>query len=93
MAGKKALECGLIRRIGNGETTSVWNDPWIPIGIGNKPVCRKDSATAVTVADLLSSDGRSWNEDALKDNLMDFDVEAVKCIPLGRLQADMWVWT
>ena len=37
LAGRKALECGLIRRIRDGETTNIWRDQWIPSAIGGRP--------------------------------------------------------
>jgi hypothetical protein len=46
--------------------------------MGNKHVCRKADASAIHIADLLNADGRSWNEEALNQNLLPFDVEAAK---------------
>ena len=59
------LELGLIKRIGDGATTNVWDDRWLPTAIGNRPICRKEGATAVHVADLLTDNGQTWNEEAL----------------------------
>lgn len=36
MAGKQALDLGLIRRIGNGQLTNVSSDRWLPTGVGNQ---------------------------------------------------------
>ena len=83
MAGRKALECGLIRRIGDGETTNIWRAHWIPGAIGGKPICPKPGALATRVSELLSEDGSSWNVQALHDNLLPMDVQAVRRIPLG----------
>jgi hypothetical protein len=59
LAGRKALQCGLIRRIGDGEDTNVWQDRWILGAIGGKPICPKPGAAAIRVCDLLAPDGRS----------------------------------
>jgi hypothetical protein len=57
------LELGLIKRIGDGTSTNIWNDRLIPNGVGFKPVCRKtqDVATAERVCDLFSQVGRSYD--------------------------------
>lgn len=93
LAGRKVLEMGLIKRIGDGVSTNIWSDRWIPTAIGNKPICMKDGATAIQVSELLTVDGRSWDGDALNQNLLPLDVEAVKLIPLGRAQHDFWGWS
>ena len=36
--GREMLKRGLIRRIGNGETTEVWHDQWIDGTISMKPM-------------------------------------------------------
>jgi hypothetical protein len=53
----------------------------------------RDGATATYVADLLNAEGRSWNEAILNQNLLPFDAEAAKQIPLGRIQEDFWAWS
>jgi hypothetical protein len=93
LAGRRALQCGLIRRIGDGEDTNVWQDRWIPGAIGGKPICPKPGASAIRVCDLLAPDGRSWDVPALHQNLLYMDAQAVKNIPLGRRQDDFWAWS
>jgi hypothetical protein len=92
VAGRKVRELGLIKRIGDGTSTNIWNDRWLPAGVGHKPVCKKDGAMATYVAELISDNGRTWNE-ALHSNLLPFDVEAAKKILLGRVQDDFWAWS
>jgi hypothetical protein len=69
---------GVVRRISDGTSTNVWEDRCLPSAIGNKPICKKEGATAVQVADLLTADGRYWNEDGLHQNLLSFDAKAAK---------------
>jgi len=47
LAGRKALECGLIRRIGDGESTNIWRAHWIPGAFGGKPIYPKSGALAM----------------------------------------------
>jgi ribonuclease HI len=92
LAGRKALEVGLIKRIGDGNLTDIWKDRWIPQAFRRKPLCKRDGATAVLVSDLMNTDGVSWNEEALDQNLLPLDAQAVRCIPLGRGREDIWAW-
>src|SRR4051812_38289160 len=39
LEGRLALELGMIKRIGNGTSTDVWKDKWIPMVPGFKPLC------------------------------------------------------
>ncbi|KAF8740105.1 hypothetical protein HU200_013821 [Digitaria exilis] len=84
---------GLIRRIGDGTSTRVWEDRWIPMAIGNKPICRRDGGTAIHVCDLMTPDGRDWDVEALEHNLIPMDAEAVRRIPLGHTRDDFWAWS
>jgi hypothetical protein len=93
LAGRKVLEMGLIKQIGDGISTNIWHDRWIPSAVGHKPICMKDGATATRVSELLSASGRSWDAEALHQNLLPLDMEAVKLIPLGRVQDDFWGWS
>jgi len=93
LTGRKVLQMGCIRRIGDGQSTNVWSDQWLPGGIGLKPVSRMDGATAVRVCDLLNPGGRSWDENALNQNLVPLDAAAARRIPLGRPSPDAWAWS
>jgi hypothetical protein len=93
LAGRKVLRMGCIKRIGDGQSTNIWKDQWIPGGIGMKPVRRMEGATTEQVCDLLSPDGRSWDENALNQNLTPLDAAAVRQIPLGRSLQDIWAWS
>jgi hypothetical protein len=93
LVGRKALQCGLIRRIGDGETTNIWRDRWIPGAIGGRPICPKTGASASRVSDLIVEEGGRWDEAALEANLLSMDAQAVRRIPLGRCQGDLWAWS
>uniref|UniRef100_A0A0A8ZAR8 Reverse transcriptase zinc-binding domain-containing protein n=1 Tax=Arundo donax TaxID=35708 RepID=A0A0A8ZAR8_ARUDO len=93
LTGRNALSYGLIRRIGDGTQTNVWTDRWIPDAIGNKPICRLESATATTVNDMINQDDNSWGIHALSLNLIPSDADVVCRIPLGRAHEDVWAWS
>lgn len=90
LAGRKALDCGLIHRIIDGESTNIWRDRWIPGAIGGRPICLLPGASAMRVCELLTADGISWSSQALQENWLPMDAQAVKRIPLGHGQGDFW---
>lgn len=92
LAGRKALQIGLIRRIGDGRSTNIWSDRWITGAVGGKPICRKEGAMANLVNELIEPEGGRWNQQALEQNLIHFDAQAVQRISLGRPQEDFWAW-
>jgi len=57
-----------------------------------KPICPKLGASAVHVNELLSADGQHWDDGALEENLLYMNAQAVRRIPLGRLQHDFSAW-
>jgi hypothetical protein len=83
---------GLIHRIGNDTVTSIWNDKWIPNGVGMKSTCSVQGTMANQVSELLDQLG-SWDEEALSANLIPMDARAFRCIPLGRTSEDFWAST
>jgi hypothetical protein len=38
LAGREVLERGLIKRIGDGSSTNIWRDRWIPMHFDGKPI-------------------------------------------------------
>jgi hypothetical protein len=85
LAGRKALEMGLIRRIGDGTLTHIWNDRWIPSSIGNKPLCMKEGRSLKEAFEYIPGKvknlirGRSEKKlsGAAKETLLKFVAQAI----------------
>ena len=85
------LKQGLIRRIGDGQSTNVWNDNWIPRNGMLRPVFCKESNAPALAKDFIVSSGASWDEDKLDRFFLPIDADIIRVIPLStRQQEDFW---
>jgi ribonuclease HI len=91
--GRDVLSMGLIRRIGDGRTTNVWNENWVPRNFNLRPVCAKTREPPQRVSEFMCATTRTWKEEVLNQHLIPMDVEAVKTIPISHtMQPDFWAW-
>ena len=90
--GREALKLGLIKRIGDGATTKIWEEPWIPSNPTCLPTVRLPTCDMTMVEELLNPITGQWREDAVLDKFAAVDARAILSIPLGRLDEDLWAW-
>jgi hypothetical protein len=91
--GRDVLEQGLIRRIGNGETTRIWDHNWLPRDGGLKPIAVKASNPPRYVSELIDNTSMQWKEDVIQKYFYEFDAQVIKNIPLSySRQDDFWAW-
>jgi hypothetical protein len=83
--GRDALEKGLIKRVGDGSSINVWDDPWIPSHIKKTPVVRLADSEVIKVSELICSDSGQWNMEKINENFVEPDISAICSIPIGRL--------
>jgi ribonuclease HI len=91
LAGREVLKLGLIKRIGNGETTKIWEDRWISNHFGGKPLTLPDAQQANLVSDLLTASGQ-WNVELVRQIFYPVDAEAIIKIPLRNSVEDFLAW-
>ncbi|XP_074314098.1 uncharacterized protein LOC141649304 [Silene latifolia] len=79
---RAAIEAGLRRRIGDGLSTRIWTDAWIPGSQSGRVLspCSPGRENLV-VADLLDSNG--WREDMLAAFFLPFERERIRNIRLS----------
>jgi hypothetical protein len=88
--GRDILKQGMIKRIGDGTTTHIWNDNWLPRDFSLCPIAQ-DPPTMV--AELFCPVTRTWNIETLQKFFLPMDVDVIKQIPLSHtLQRDCWAW-
>lgn len=91
--GKEVLKQGLVRRIGDGRTTSIWNDNWIPRDFMLRTVHPRSTNPPELVADLIVSMERCWNRGKVLEHLQPIDAREILGIPLSTIPTDdCWAW-
>jgi len=83
------LEKGLIQRIGDGTSTRIWEDRWIPNHFEGRPITRVDDPQVNLVADLLTPSG-GWNVELIRQTFILVDVQAILCTPVRGMGDDAW---
>lgn len=91
MAGKEVLERGLIKRIGNGASTDIWRDRWIPRHFNARPITPSQGQQVTLVSELLLDSGH-WDEELIKAIFLPIDARAILCIPVRPQEEDWWAW-
>lgn len=94
LEGREVLKQGLIRRIGNGQTTNMWNDNWLPRPNMMRPLAALKENKPEMVSELVDEGARTWNVQMLQEHLLPMDVMIVRRIPLPSTNfEDTWAWS
>ncbi|XP_019194227.1 PREDICTED: uncharacterized protein LOC109188138 [Ipomoea nil] len=93
LAAQKLICGGVRRRIGNGQSTLIWDHPWLhdesrPQILTEKPP-QLAQAKVVGLLDQLTG---TWDKDILTDIFIPEDVERILKIPVSPDYEDMWYW-
>jgi ribonuclease HI len=89
--GVELLKHGAIKRIGDGESTRIWRDNWIPRTPNMKPsdsirVCRLRR-----VSQLMRPNSNEWDEGKLRRFFQPWDVDEILKVRLPLNKAPDWV--
>lgn len=91
--GREALSHGIIRRIGTGEDTRIWEHNWIPRLGMMRPITSLIPNPPQYVSDLIESSSASWREDLVRSVFLPVDAEKILKIPVSTKRvADFWAW-
>ena len=90
LAGREALKLGLIKRMGSGQSISIWEDCWLPNSATMRPMGRLKETDLVTVNQLLTA-SNDWNEPLIREIFFAPDVDSILSIPLRSTGGDDWL--
>ncbi|XP_074289594.1 uncharacterized protein LOC141614747 [Silene latifolia] len=89
------LEKGIRRRIGDGLSTRVWRDAWIPGTQTGKVISPRGECDGnMLVASLLRPDGLTWDTSKVRTFFLPFEQERILSIRLSiNEECDSWYWS
>jgi hypothetical protein len=90
LAGREVLQKGLIRRAGNGQTTNIWRDKWIPNHPGGKLLTQQYDHQVMST-DLRTASG-DWNVELIREVFCHFDTESILRINSRIVGEDFCSW-
>jgi hypothetical protein len=91
--GRDVVAQGIIKRIGTGEDTSIWEQNWIPRSGLMRPICSLVPQPPLLVSELIDASSASWREEELRRIFVPIDVEEILQIPLCTKRiGDFWAW-
>ena len=89
--GKEVLKKGLIRRIGDGKSTSIWNQNWIPRNFMMRALHPNSLNPPKNVVELIDTVERRWNRDRVEQHMQSIDASEIINIPLSSIpMEDSW---
>lgn len=86
--GIRALEKGLIWRVGNGQQIRIWEDPWLPGGITRRPRTPRGMVLLNKVSDLMDQITGGWDSQLIKDMFWEEDAALILFIPTRLVHED-----
>jgi hypothetical protein len=80
--GREVLTQGLIRRIGDGTSTRIWTQNWLPPDQSMRPIAWREADPTMLVHELVNSTSVSWDIEKLNKFFVQVDIDTIKSIPL-----------
>ena len=90
--GLRAMEKGIIWRIGDGMNVRIWDDPWILEGITRRPRTPRGNTVLSRVAELIDPYTGTWDTELVKDLFWEEDVPNILSIPVHVDREDTVAW-
>ena len=92
LKGIELLKKGIIKRVGDGTTINIWNDPWLPRLWSRNPITPKGRKIISKVSELIDPNTGSWDKILIQDTFWSQDANMILAIPLFEDFEDEWAW-
>lgn len=92
--GKEVLKIGLIKWIGDDNTTEIWNQNWLPKEASMRPIPCLMPHRPTLVAELIDPTSARWRQELINSTFLLLDANVILNIPLSTRQYDdFWAWS
>ena len=92
LKGITVLKDGLVKRVGHGEETDIWVDPWLPGDDCRKPITPRGQIVLQKVYELINPVTDPWDDVLVRELFWAPDVKAILALPLFEDFVDSWAW-
>jgi ribonuclease HI len=92
LKGIELLKKGIIKRVGDGTTINIWDDPWLPRLWSRRPITPKGKSIISKVSELIDPNTGSWDKNLVQDIFWSQDANMILAIPLFEDFEDEWAW-
>lgn len=91
--GRDTLKLGLIKRIGNGGTTRIWEENWLLRQEMMRPYGCISQNPPELVSELIDATSAQWDRQRVAAIFMPMDARVILGIPLCTMNLpDFWGW-
>ena len=93
LEGRDILVQGLVGRVGDGATTHIWQDNWLPREGLMRLIVSLTNNPPQLVKELIDGTSATWREDLICNTFLTIVAESITSIPLcTRVITIFWSW-
>jgi hypothetical protein len=92
LKGAELLRQGVIKRVDDGSSIDIWNDPWLPRDWSRKPITQRGQNVSTNVAELIDPVTGTWDLLLVNDIFCLQDAQIILALPVHEDIEDLWAW-